>query len=253
VEYGDGIYIVLDLIDGRDCVFENPLDLSAASKALGNLHEAGRLVEVADNKRNNLCKMIDRYVGKITDMKKFKDIAIMHKNKSDFDIQYIKYCDFYIDCGLKALNELIGSPYIRLCGEYHTLCHHDLAHHNLLIDDNSNVHFIDFDYALLDCPYHDISNLITKAIKHNEWNIDIAENIIESYSSVRKLEQDELKVTYAYLMFPQDFYDIATSYYMKARDWEEDEFAEKLRRKAEYKEAREGFLDDFYKKWIEVH
>lgn len=250
VRIGEDIYTVLDMIEGRDCVFENPLDLSAASAALAKLHEAGKSINTENQSRNNIYKMPERYNRKIAEMKKFKEIALMHKNKSDFDVLYIKYCDYYIECAQKALCELEASPYLKLCGEHHTLCHHDLAHHNILIDDNSNVHFIDFDYALVDCPYHDISNLITKAIKHNEWAVDTAQIVVDAYSSVRELDNSEMKVLYSYLLFPQDFYDISTFYYQRSRDWDEDEFVDKLIRKSEYKQSREKFLEDFKDRWV---
>ena len=53
-----------------------------------------------------------------------------------------------------------------------------------------------------------------------------------------------MNVLAAYLMFPQEFYDVATAYYMKTRNWEEEEFLDKLMRKLSYKDDREAFLKD---------
>jgi hypothetical protein len=54
------------------------------------------------------------------------------------------------------------------------------------------------------------------------------------------------------MLFPQDFYDIASSYYMKTRSWDEEEFIDKLKRRAEYREDRDKFLREFKERWIQA-
>ncbi|MDF2671899.1 MAG: CotS family spore coat protein [Clostridiales bacterium] len=252
VKYEDGIYVVLDIIEGRDCVFENPIDLKKAASALAKLHMAGEEVDIENTSRKGLGKLMEKYEEKLRAMEKYKEIANMHVNKSEFDEIYLKYADYYISCIKRAYTYLEKSNYKELCRLKHTLCHHDLAHHNILIGKDDNVYFIDFDYSVVDLPYHDISNIITKAIKHNEWDIGFANVIMEGYMENRELSRDEIAVLYAYLLFPQDFYDIASNYYMKTRGWEEDEFRDKLKRKAEYMEDREKFLKEFENRWLQA-
>lgn len=252
VKYEDGIYVVLDIIEGRDCIFENPLDLKKASSALASLHAAGEDVAIGNTIRNNLGCLPEKYQEKLKSLKKYKEIANMHVNKSDFDRLYLKHADYYIGCIKKAYSHIERSKYKELCSLKHTLCHHDLAHHNILMGKDENVYFIDFDYSVIDLPYHDLSNIITKAIKHNEWEIDIANLVLEGYMEKRELSGEEIEVLYGYLLFPQDFYDITSSYYMKNRGWEEDEFRDKLKRKAEYKDDREKFLKEFEKRWLQI-
>jgi CotS family spore coat protein len=245
VKYEDGIYVVLDIIDGRDCIFENPLDLKKASSALAKLHSAGEEVTLDHALRNNLGKLMEKYEEKLRAMEKYKEIANMHVNKSEFDKLYLKYADYYISCIKKAFRYLERSNYKGLSSFRHTLCHHDLAHHNILIGKDANVYFIDFDYSIIDLPYHDISNLITKAIKHNEWDIDFANIIIEGYMENREMSREEIEVLYGYLLFPQDFYDICRSYYMKTKSWEEEDFLSKLQIKTNYYSDRKLFLEGF--------
>lgn len=250
VKYQDGIYVVLDIIDGRDCIFENPLDLKKASMSLAKLHTAGENVKLQNVFRNNIGRLMDKYGERLEAMEKYKEIANMHVNKSECDKLYLKYADYYISCIKNAYSHIEGSKYSELCSTKHTLCHHDLAHHNVLIGKDNNVYFIDFDYSIIDLPYHDISNIITKAIKHSEWDVDIANIIMEGYMENKEMSRDEIEVLYGYLLFPQDFYDITSSYYMKNRGWEEDEFRDKLKRKAEYRDDREKFLEKFKQRWL---
>lgn len=245
VEDKTGLYVILDIIDGRECVFENPIDLKNVSKHLAKLHKAGENIETFHEKRFNSGKILEKYNDSLNNLKKFKEIASMHVNKKDFDKLYLSYSDYYIGCIYKAIEAIKSSQYVKYSRNKYVLCHHDLAHHNIIINDNNEVYFLDFDYSLIDLPMHDLSNMIVKAIKHNRWDIDIAKTIIKNYSEEKEIVKEEIDILYGYLAFPKDFYDIATSYYFKNRDWEEEEFLEKLKRKSEYKDDREGFLKSF--------
>lgn len=250
IEYNGGIYVVLDLIEGRECLFENPIDLKKVVEGLAKYHSAAQNIKMNFGQRNNLNKLISRYKHKIRDLENYKKIASMHYNKSEFDSIYLEYADYYIGCSRAALEKILSSSYKELCDSKRTLCHHDLAHHNILIGNDDNVYFIDFDYAVIDLPYHDISNLITKAAKNNGWCPDILDIIIETYKGINGLTIDELEVLYGFMLFPLDFYEISSGYYARLKDWEEDDFVDKLRRKAGYKEEREEFLKYFMGKWI---
>ncbi len=245
VEDETGLYVVLDIIDGRECIFENPIDLKNVSRHLGKLHKAGENIETFHEKRFNSGKILEKYNRALNDLKTFKEIASMHVNKKDFDKIYLSYADYYIECVYNAIEAIKTSQYTKYSRNKYVLCHHDLAHHNIIVDYDNEVHFLDFDYSLIDLPMHDISNMAIKAIKHNRWDIDIVKTIIKYYSEEKLLIKEEIDILYGYLAFPKDFYDISMSYYFKNRDWEEDEFLEKLKRKAEYKVDREKFLDNF--------
>lgn len=245
VEDETGLYVVLDIIDGRECIFENPIDLKNVSKHLAKLHRAGENIETFHEKRFKAGKILEKYNDALNDLKRFKEIASMHVNKKDFDKLYLSYADYYIACLYSAIESIKLSQYMKYSRNKYVLCHHDLAHHNIIIDEKNEVHFLDFDYSLIDLPMHDISNMAIKSIKHNRWDIDIVKTILKSYGEEKPLSRDEIDILYGYLSFPKDFYDISTNYYYRNRDWEEDEFLEKLKRKAEYKDDRETFLKNF--------
>lgn len=240
-----GLYVVLDIIDGRECVFENPVDLKNTSIHLAKLHRAGENIETFHEKRFKAGRILEKYEDALTNLKKFKDIASMHVNKRDFDKLYLSYADYYIACVYSAIEAIKKSQYIKYSRNKYVLCHHDLAHHNIIIDENNDVHFLDFDYSLIDLPMHDLSNITVKAIKQNRWDIDISRTILKHYSEEKLLSKEEKDILYGYLAFPKDFYEISINYYLRNRDWEAEEFLEKLKRKAEYKDDREKFLDNY--------
>jgi CotS family spore coat protein len=243
INHDGAIYVVMDLIEGRECIFENPVDLKNVSIALAKYHAAARNVNFTNCNRNNNYKMIARFKSMIKSFESYLKIAQMHVNKSEFDKIFIDNFDYYISYAKAALKQLVNSPYKNLCSYKKTLCHHDLAHHNIIIGEDENVYFVDFDYALVDLPYHDLSNLIRKAAKSNNWSKESYEIIMNAYAGINGITKEEEQVLYAYMLFPYDLYAIANCYYTKVKDWEEDEFLEKLKRKISYKEEREELLE----------
>jgi len=251
LEKEGGIYVMLNLVEGREADFQNPIDLAMVSKSLCKLHKASSGIGHVIDKRNNLYKWIPQFKKRASDLIKFKEISELHELKTDFDRLYLDYADRYYEEAVKSIELLTMSAYERLCdgvSEKRNICHHDLAYHNILIDNDNNVFFVDFDNSILDLRVHDIANLIVKSIKHCNWDMEKAENIIQNYCSVDMLGRDELQVLYGFLTFPQDFYEISRQYYMKTKNWDEEDFISRLQRKAGYYCDRKLFLEEFKNK-----
>ena len=161
---------------------------------------------------------------------------------------FIKYADYYTEEIKSSIDILEKSSYYKLCDEKDkvVLCHNDLAHHNILLQDDE-AYFIDFDYAIIDLKVNDLCNFINKAIKNSAYDIDKARQILEGYRINNTLDKRELEVLYGMLSFPEDFYTISRDYYTRRKEWDEDVFIDRLKKKVEFQVEREEFLIDFKK------
>lgn len=227
--YKGEMYCLMDLIDGRECQFSNPLDLKISSVALAQMHKASKGFTTNFNKRVLNGKSIEKFKIQKEEMNFFKKIANIHKNKNEFDDLFLSEIDCYIDEISKSINILENSHYYDICKENDkiSICHHDLAYHNILIKEDE-AYFIDFDYAILDLKVNDLCNFITKVIKNFAFDINKANIILNSYSSIYSITDKELEVLYGLLSFPYDFYDISKNYYTKRKDWEDEVFLNRL-------------------------
>lgn len=248
--WNNEMYCVMDLIEGRECDYNNPVDIAITSKALGELHRASegfRTDLVYKNLRGNT---IEDFKRRYEEMGFFKNIAELHEYKTEFDYIFLGNIDYYMNEINKSIKFLEASPYYKLCGEDDkiALCHNDLAYHNILIN-NEKAYFIDFDYAIVDLKIHDLCNFIYKAIKHSAFDMEKADIIIENYCIKNTLDRKELEVLHALLAFPQDFYTISRDYYTRRKEWEEEVFVDRFKRKLEFKEDKEEFLEEFLKKY----
>lgn len=161
---------------------------------------------------------------------------------------YLKSMEFYKEIGKRAMQTLNLSDYYELCMRTEnekSFCHHDFTYHNIILGDNMDVHVIDFDYCKREVRTFDISNFMTKVLKRVEWNIEFADAIIESYNSVSKLQDEEYKVLYAYLEFPQRYWRLANRYYYNEVNWGQNTFASKLESIINEKEKYLDFLEKF--------
>lgn len=242
------MYCIMNLVDGKECNFNNPVNLSIAAKGLGELHYASEGFKSNLYNKYNNGKLIDTFKRRIQEMEFFKNIACIHENKTEFDEIFINNVDYYIKQIDKSVKLLEDSCYYKLCSEEDKIvvCHHDLAYHNILIK-NEEAYFIDFDYAVIDLKIHDLCNFINKVVKNFAFDMEKAYTIIENYSIKNSLNKRELEVLNAMLTFPNDFYTISKDYYTKRKDWEEKVFLDRLKKKANYNEDREEFLNQFKK------
>ncbi|WP_160680276.1 CotS family spore coat protein [Clostridium sp. C8-1-8] len=258
VQWQNGIYTLLDLIEGRECAFSNVVDLSIGARDLAYLHKSSigiaeefkdkinlnKLEHYSANEKDVTLGHLPGYFNyALKDMEKLKIQVEGYKYKSEFDQYFLKDVDYYIE-EIKQCIELIEKiKYEDLCKEEDNivLCHGDLAHHNILIKDEE-AYFIDFDYCSIDLKVKDIEQLITKSIKNFAYDIEKYNAIIKAYSEVFPIREEEYKLLYILLKFPSDFYTAATDYYYKNKDWDEDVFLTRFINKLEFKEDREEFL-----------
>lgn len=240
------LYCVMDAVEGRECEFSNPLDVSVAAKGVAALHKASE---------GYRCKLTDRYLAgrgietfkrRCDELEFFKKLASLHEIKNDFDQMFLLNADYYIDQAVKSIELLSTSPYLRISSEEDKIavCHHDLAHHNILIGDDK-AYFIDFDYAVVDIRVHDLCNFINKAVKNYAFDLERTKSILQDYCTINPLDKRELEVLKALLTFPEDFYSISKDYYGRRKEWDEDTFLDRLIKKVEYKDDREEFLNSF--------
>lgn len=253
LRYEGDIYSVMDLVPGREAEFSNPIDVDLSAQAIGELHSASEGFRTKLCNKNLCGKMIDNFKRRLQEMQFFISIADLHEHKNEFDNIFMDNVAYYMEDMKKSIDILGKSSYYKLCSEEDkiALCHHDLAHHNILIKDEK-AYFVDFDCAIIDLKVHDLCNFITKVIKDFAFDIDKAIGIINSYCIQNNLDKRELEVLHGMLSFPDDFYSICRDYYAKRKEWEEEVFVERLIRKVNYKEDREEFLDEFKKRLLNI-
>lgn len=151
--------------------------------------------------------------------------------RCDQALQHLGESNYYI----KMTKEMRGRGF----------CHHDFAHHNVLIGADNKVTIIDFDYTILDTHLHDLASLLIRRMKNGKWDLENAKFILDAYDSVYRVEGDDIPIMAAFMEFPQDYWQVGIQYYWEQQPWGEEFFLKKLTRIIEDKEEKQEFINEF--------
>ena len=242
-------YVLLDMVEGREATFTNPIEVELCTKAIAKMHIASNNIfkniseeEIKKNSGENLIiKMEEEYYTLL----QLEELVNKYRYKNEFDNLFLQNVDNAKKDLIKTIEELKNSRYESLINnkENRVLCHNDLAHHNFIID-GDKVNIIDFDYCSIDMRIVDIYGYAMKVIKNLAYNEEIIELIIKSYDEVNKLEKEEVEILRKLINYPKDFISIATDYYFKQKAWSEEVFLSRLKNKLEIDKFRIEFLNN---------
>ncbi|MFL7797519.1 CotS family spore coat protein [Clostridium chauvoei] len=249
-KWNGNTYVILDMIEGREATFSNPIEISICAKAIAGMHNASKgIFKELDNsliQGNVGCYLPKYFEENLNDMLELKNYVSRFKYRNKFDELFLENVDYNINYIKKAKELLALSNYNSLLedDDKRVLCHNDLAHHNFIID-GEDVKIIDFDYCNIDTRVVDLVNYTSKVIKNLAYDSEKAKLIIESYNKVNTLTKDEVKVFYALITFPRDFVTSVKDYYYSQKTWEEEVFLNRFRNKLSNEVYRREFLDKF--------
>lgn len=239
-------------IPSRVSNFNNPIELQKVSRKLAEFHLCSRGFNINRdmNPRIGWFSWVNVFNTRCSEILDFRKRIYQKAHRSEFDKIYLENIDNEIKRGERAVEGLLNNNYFNLMNkEVRNLgfCHHDYAHHNILIDQNQQINIIDFDYCILDTHLHDVSSLLIRAMKDGKWNEKTSNLIIDSYREALDINSDEFKIMKYFIMFPQSFWQIGLQYYWEQQNWEEEVFINKIMRYLEDIEYREGFLEEYFK------
>ena len=240
-------YVLLDMIDGREATFTNPIEVEWCTKALANFHNAS--VNITDNLTkediilNKSKNLIYELLNDLCFITEAERVISKFTYKNDFDLLFLKNISKAKNDLNISINLLTESSYSELYSDIRNMviCHLDLAHHNFIIDEDK-VNMIDFDYCKIDIKVMDICNFIIKVIKNYAYDKEIINKIMADYSSVSEVSDEEKKVIFAMLNYPKDFINISKDYYLKQKSWDYEVFLGRFKDKIENDTFRSDLL-----------
>lgn len=239
-----------DWIVSRQCNFDNPLDLSRATSKLAELHKKseGFTITSEMEPRVGWFKWVETFNTRRDEMLDFKYRIKNKASKSEFDCIYLENIEDEQKRARISVENLINSEYFNKMSIEVTkngFCHHDFAHHNVLIQDDGSLNVIDFDYCILDTHLHDLASLLIRKMKNGKWDLNSAYYILQAYDACYELVQSDTPIMAALMEFPQDFWQIGIQYYWEKQEWGEEFFINKLNKIIEDRDERQEFIEDF--------
>lgn len=233
----------------RECNYDNPIDLREATIKLAELHKFSEGFSINRTMRPRIAwfswsKVFATRGEEILD---FKHRISQKAYKSEFDKFYLSIMNDELEKVERTLNHISNSSYFEAMKKEvmkRGFCHHDYAHHNVLIGENNKVYIIDFDYCILDTHLHDLSSLCIRTMKEGKWDINKFKEILNNYSKVKNVKQSDIEIMSALIEFPQAYWQLGIQYYWEQQPWGEEFFIRKLIKYSKDREMREEFIRD---------
>lgn len=239
-------------IPSRVSNYDNPLELALVSEKLSQLHECskGFNIEKDMNPRIGWFSWIKVFKTRRDEILDFKNRISQKAYKSQFDLLYLDNINKEISRAERSIRGLEDNNYIDIMEDQvfnRGFCHHDYAHHNILISDDNKFNVIDFDYCILDSYLHDVCSLLIRCMKEGHWEAKKADLVLNSYCKTKEILKREIPIMREFIRYPQTFWQIGIQAYWEQQPWPEEFFIGKLRRYLDDCEEREEFIDDYFK------
>lgn len=227
--------------EGEEADYLRPGDIEQAASALAHLHVASTGFQPPFPRFRVLFgRWPSMFRRKQEEIAGFAALAAGVPRPTAFDREYTRLAPLWLAAADEAQAELASSSYRKLAAaeaRRGNICHHDLAHHNLLLTKDGPV-LVDFDYAVADLGLHDLANLLRRVIRLTRWDPCPALAALHAYGEQRGLSQDEVRVLVPLLRFPEEGWQIGRQYYVEDLPWPVERFLEQLARKADTSPAR---------------
>ncbi|MHC1681612.1 MAG: CotS family spore coat protein [Clostridiaceae bacterium] len=250
INFYDKFAYLTPWVDARCANYDNLVDVILATETLADLHLCSRGFRLTEDMQPRVgwFKWINTYNTRRNEILDFKSRIEKKDKLSEFDRVYLNIMEEELDRATRSIENLLSSNYIEVMEKQVNLrgfCHHDYAHHNVLINSNKNVNIIDFDYCILDTHLHDVSSLIIRKLKNGKWNVKDANFILSLYSKINEIHQNEIPIMAAFMEFPQEYWQVGIQYYWEKQPYGEEAFMNKLNRIIDDRADRQEFVDDF--------
>lgn len=244
------LFYVTDWIDGGEGDLNNFDEVILIVKSLAQFHLATNNIDIDKLKlKSNLKNWHKVFTESLRGLEKYERIINNKRIKSEFDLSYYDYIQSMYHRGMIALNLLNTADYYKLskhANKNRTLCQNNFYSENIVKKDD-RYYIMDLGNIVIDLQLIDLGKLISKIIykKIVEWDFNKVKLLIEAYTSINKLNRNELETMLALLVFPYKFWKLGKKRYVKHKAWDESKYMHKLTKLTKYDELQNKFLEDF--------
>ena len=93
-----------------------------------------------------------------------------------------------------------------------TILHNEFTYHTVGKLEDGSYKISNIDNCTYSIQLLDLSNVLTKIMQKNHWDIGLLNQLIESYTKIAHLDEEETKILKAMLIFPEKYASICFKY-----------------------------------------
>lgn len=197
--------------------FANREELKASMQVLARFHKAACHIEskVRDIENTGSKNIYEYFQKRMLDAKRMKKKISGFSQKTKFEIMFLESYRDYEELQYSALdlvNTEIANQLITKAKVNKTIMHNDFTYHAVGRLEDNTYKIMNLDNCTYNIQLLDLSNVLTKIMQKNNWDIGLLDELINSYACINTLEEGEIRALKAMLIFPEKYSNICFKY-----------------------------------------
>ena len=243
-------YILKDWFDAQECDIRNETHVAMAAGTLAVLHGHMMNMDKCEHelKYNNATDMRMKFDKHTKEMRMVGNYLKGKKNKNEFEMLMRRSLMTFHEEALIAAQELEEMDYgsrIEKARTSYEMCHGSYNYHNVLFTDRGCA-VTGFEHCCVDCQINDLYQFMRKLLEKNGWEARAGHSVIEAYSEVRPVSDDDMKLLRINFLYPEKFWKVINFYNNSNKSWIPRKSIEKLEGVLAQNDARKAFIETLH-------
>lgn len=243
-------YILKDWFDAQECDIRNETHVAMAAGTLAVLHGYMMNMDKCEHelKYNNATDMRMKFDKHTKEMRMVGNYLKGKKNKNEFEMLMRRSLMTFHEEALIAAQELEEMDYgsrIEKARTSYEMCHGSYNYHNVLFTDRGCA-VTGFEHCCVDCQINDLYQFMRKLLEKNGWDARAGHSVIEAYSEVRPVSDDDMKLLRINFLYPEKFWKVINFYNNSNKSWIPRKSIEKLEGVLAQNDARRAFIETLH-------
>lgn len=243
-------YILKDWFDAQECDIRNETHVAMAAGTLAVLHGHMMNMDKCEHelKYNNATDMRMKFDKHTKEMRMVGNYLKGKKNKNEFEMLMRRSLMTFHEEALIAAQELEEMDYgsrIEKARTSYEMCHGSYNYHNVLFTDRGCA-VTGFEHCCVDCQINDLYQFMRKLLEKNGWDARAGHSVIEAYSEVIPVSDDDMKLLRINFLYPEKFWKVINFYNNSNKSWIPRKSIEKLEGVLAQNDARRAFIETLH-------
>ncbi len=248
----NSVYIVEELVEGKECSYKNEDDIVKACGAMAKLH-----LKFMTPQSEKICPMpvffyADEMERHTIECKRVRNYIRKLHNKTDFERALLREYDYFLDKAVdvtRRAREESQAEYEAYVNSNGLYCHGDYQYHNVIFGKGSGGAYtgiVNLEHFAHDAGARDFYLLFRKISEKCDWSVDMAQSMIDAYQNRRVFPPIEWRSLCLRLAYPEKFWKIINFYYNSRKSWMPNRNYDKLESLISQEKNREKLLNKFF-------